>query len=248
VNYVALGSSFAAGPGIRPLADRGAMRSSKNYARLLSGLRGLRLIDVTCSAARTEHLLDTPQRTLTGTRPPQLDAVTPETDLVTVTVGGNDLGYVTGMMAASLRNALPLLHGSVQTPDDGEFRTLTRALVHVVDGVRSRAPRARVLIVDYLALIGPDTAAGSVGLAPADLVALNETARRFTEAQRAAAAGTGAEFVDIAALSAGHALGSAQPWVGGRATGVPWLGGPIAFHPNAAGMRAVADALAQHLA
>ena len=52
-HLAALGSSFAAGPGIEPVADRLAMRSARNYAHIVAARLGLRLTDLTVSGATT---------------------------------------------------------------------------------------------------------------------------------------------------------------------------------------------------
>ncbi len=98
-HYVAMGSSFAAGPGITASADQPpnrCTRSADNYAHQLARRRGLTLTDVSCGGATTAHLLGP-----WGELPPQLDALRPETRLVTVTIGGNDVGYIGGLIRAS---------------------------------------------------------------------------------------------------------------------------------------------------
>ena len=72
--YVALGSSMAAGPGIRPRAAGSPLRagrSARNYPHLVAERAGLDLIDVTYSGATTANILREPQH---GT-PPQIDAL-----------------------------------------------------------------------------------------------------------------------------------------------------------------------------
>src|SRR5690606_21275597 len=96
VHYVALGDSYTAAPGTgEPVGTpRGCGRSDNNYPRLLADrLAPESFTDVSCGGATTEHLT-APQRTPDGTNPPQLDAVTPKTTLVTVGIGGNDVGFV----------------------------------------------------------------------------------------------------------------------------------------------------------
>ena len=100
--YVALGSSVAAGPGIRPSADGApfrAGRSARNYPHLVAERLGLDLVDVTYSGATTANVLTDPQ----NGAPPQADALDGSEDLVTVTIGGNDAGYVPLLMAAGCR-------------------------------------------------------------------------------------------------------------------------------------------------
>lgn len=154
--YVALGSSMAAGPGIRPGADGApfrAGRSARNYAHLVAEKLGLDLVDVTYSGATTANILTDSQH---GT-PPQADALDGSEDLVTVTIGGNDAGYVPLLMAAGLPRfvrSLPLVGSVVREMIDPTVRD--RALVEVAESLkevgrtlRQRSPRAKVLFVDY---------------------------------------------------------------------------------------------------
>src|SRR5947208_9857129 len=103
---------MAAGPGIPPVVHRKAMRSGRNYPHQLAEALGLRLIDATVSGATTENVLRTRQKTLLGSVPPQLEELVPEAALVTITIGGNDLGYIGGLTGGSIVTAvaeLPLM-------------------------------------------------------------------------------------------------------------------------------------------
>jgi hypothetical protein len=72
--------------------------------------------------------------------------------------------------------------------------------------------------------------------------------RRLEAATAAAARDTGADLVAASAISREHAVGSVDPWVTGWEFGDLLAGGVAPYHPNAAGMRAVADALVASLA
>src|SRR3954469_7795079 len=99
--YVALGSSFAAGPGLgrrMPGSPRRAGRSTINYAHLYAARAGLDLRDVTFTGATAAALLDGQDRA----GPPQIEAVTADTSLVTLTCGGNDVGYIGRLIVGSL--------------------------------------------------------------------------------------------------------------------------------------------------
>jgi hypothetical protein len=76
--YVAMGSSMAAGPGIPPIVDRGAMRSGRNYPHQLAEALGLHLVDATVSGATTDTVLHSQQRTTRGRVAPQIDSMVPE--------------------------------------------------------------------------------------------------------------------------------------------------------------------------
>ncbi len=249
--YVALGSSMAAGPGIRPRAAGAPLwsgRSARNYAHLVAERLNLELVDVTFSGATTAHVLAEQQR---GT-PPQIAALDGSESLVTVTIGGNDVGYVPLLMAASLPLAarrLPLLGGRISELLDRGTRD--RALADVFDSLcavgtalRQRAQGARVFFVDYLTILPPAGApAPPLPERDADLGRhVAETLERLTAD---AAVSTGCEVIRAAAASRQHHAWSARPWTTTPARyGVPLPGRPAPLHPNGAGMRAVADLIA----
>jgi lysophospholipase L1-like esterase len=242
--YVALGSSMAAGPGIRPQAPGapfGSGRSARNYAHLVAERRDLNLVDVTFSGATTAHVLAERQR---GARP-QIDALDGSEDLVTITIGGNDVGYVPLLMAATLPRPFRLLPTIGALFDrDARERALDGvgdSLCAIGTAVHRRAPRARAVFVDYLTLLPPDgVPAPPLSAAEADLG--RHVAARLEEATAAAAQATGCELVRAGEASRQHHGWSADPWAAGAGWPLPWR--PAPFHPNAAGMRAVADLIA----
>lgn len=166
--YVALGSSMAAGPGIKPPAPGApwqAGRSARNYPHLVAARLGLDLTDVTYSGATTAHVLRDHQ----NGAPPQIDALDGSEALVTVTIGGNDAGYVPQLMAAALprfTRSLPLVGPFLRGLLDPDARAtalteVADALVEVGREIRRRAPQAQVLFVDYLTLLPPEGVAAS---------------------------------------------------------------------------------------
>lgn len=247
--YVALGSSMAAGPGIAPRvagAPLRAGRSGRNYPHLIARVLELDLVDVTYSGATTPNLLTEPQY---GT-PPQIDALDGTETLVTITIGGNDVGYVPALMAASLPGSvrrLPVVGPGLRALLDVGARDQALDLVGaslrtVGDTVRARAPQARVVFVDYLTLLPPQ-GAPAPPLSTQDANLGRHIAGRLAEITGSAAAATGCEIVRAAHASCEHHAWSAHPWTVGA--GCPLLSRlkrqPVPFHPNAAGMRAVAD-------
>jgi DNA-binding transcriptional LysR family regulator len=122
--YVALGSSMAAGPGIRPRAAGAPWRSgqsARNYPHLVAERLKLDLVDVTFSGATTAHVLADHQHG----EPPQIAALNGSESLVTVTIGGNGVGYVPLLMVASLPRCArrpPLLGGRISELLDRDTR------------------------------------------------------------------------------------------------------------------------------
>ncbi|MFD5407894.1 SGNH/GDSL hydrolase family protein [Streptomyces griseorubiginosus] len=255
----ALGSSYAAGPGIEPVADRRANRSARNYPHLLAERLGAELTDLTVSGATTDTITTTPQRVLLHTFPPQVAGLPKDADLVTITAGGNDLGYIGSMVRLGVAGrfssrALTRPLGSalqrkgVPRPSQADVDRAAAGLARVVEETRRRAAHARVLLVDYLTVVGPDTHDSRA--TPFDAATLEDFRRlgdQVADVFTRAAARSGAELVAMRQRSREHGLGSLAPWV----TGFPDRLRPSAvagaFHPNGAGMSAVADAIVEHL-
>jgi lysophospholipase L1-like esterase len=253
----ALGSSFAAGPGIDPVVDAGAMRSGSNYAHLLAEAIGARLVDLTVSGATTANILDTPQQTMTGEiYQPQILGVPANADLVTITAGGNDLqfigsmlfaawskadpnGWITQLLAENVAGAIPQVHPH-------EVMAAAEGLVSIVSAVRQTARGARVILVDYLTVVTEHTQTGRDEPFTADeLSELLHVQQSLAEAYGIAAAGASVELLSVSDMSRDHGIGSDQPWVFGFHRDVENT--MASFHPNPEGMRAVADMLAELL-
>jgi len=121
-------------------------------------------------------------------------------------------------------------------------------LARLVGAVRERAPRARVVLADYLTVV-PDSGEGCPALPMSaehrGLAA--HLGRRLAAATAEAAAGSGAELVAVSRSSQQHSICAAEPWVTGWVFGDVLAGGVAPYHLNAVGMRAVADLLVEHL-
>lgn len=255
-HVASLGSSFAAGPGIEPVANRAAMRSARNYPHLLAERLGAKLTDLTVSGATTATILDTPQQTRSHVFPPQVQGLPADADLVTITAGGNDLNYAASMIISGYAGRLSsraltrplgkLLARDVPVPSAADLDRAAAGLARVVEAARGKAPEARVLLVDYVTVLGPGTVPGrDVPFDAPTLDALRRLGDQVTEVFSSAAARSGAELVRVSDRSRDHALGSADPW----ACGLPprLRDRKTAFHPNAAGMRGITTAILDHL-
>ncbi|KAI2716145.1 hypothetical protein DTO027I6_5859 [Penicillium roqueforti] len=236
LKLASLGSSFAAGPDIPPqIEPRAALRSGQNYPHLLAQHLNADLTDLSVSGATLLNITVDPQSTpFNMTFPPQISDLPEDANIVTVTAGGNDINYIGGMIAdacdAELQSSASL------SPSE-----LAERLAGVVDEIHKRAPRARIFLVEYLAVLGPGTQAGrDIPLTQERIQHYRGVASVLQHAYSAAVEGRTdwCETVPIHQLSQEHALGSKEPWVGGFASG------PL-LHPNLDGMKAVADILAE---
>ncbi|MGC0362708.1 lysophospholipase L1-like esterase [Rhodococcus sp. 27YEA15] len=258
-HLLALGSSFAAGPGIEPLSHAPAGRSTRNYPSILAELSGARLTDRTASGATTDNVLDTAQRARTTTLPPQLSDFPSDVDLITVTVGGNDVQYLATlirlMVAGRLRkNPLTrVVAGAVSGdltggPTPAVGIRVAESLVRVVSRARELAPGARVVLVDYLTIVGPDTRhSDEVPLTASEIAAIKDFGDAISAGFSSAAASAGTDLVAMSEVGRAHGLGSPQPWVTGMNKRLTDVLRRPPCHPNAEGMAATARTVAAML-
>jgi lysophospholipase L1-like esterase len=242
--YVAMGDSFTAGPLIprqhgSPFA---CLRSDHNYPSLVArALRPAAFSDVSCTAATTADM-SRAQQVLLGKNPPQLDAVTPDTALVTLGIGGNDVGfsrtlYACAGLSLTAPTGAPCMKHFGATLERRVATTAPR-IAAILRSVHDRAPRARVLVVGYLRILPPDTGCWpSVPAAAGDVPYLDRVERALNRMLADEARRGGAGFVDSYRGGAGHDMCAPHRWVEGIL--ITHAAAPV--HPNAIGMRIVAD-------
>jgi hypothetical protein len=238
--YVALGDTFTAAPGVgTTVGDDGCLRSNENYPALVAHqLDTSKVDDVSCTGATTTSVT-TEAKPGKGKSPvpPQLDAVTEDTDLVTIGMGLADRDLVSNMFHVC--TAVPCTDKVTPQAILKDVDTMGTALTAAVRAVQDRAPNAYVVVVGY-PNITPDTGSCDAirGLDQTTVDAANYLLDQINREIRSASRDTGAGYLDVARLSAGHELCSGEPWVredkGKRGHG---------FEPVAAEQRAVADAL-----
>lgn len=254
--YVSLGSSFAAGPGITTLATDSPARcgqSADNYPRQLAKALKLKLIDRSCGGATTVDVL---QRGPLD-QPPQLDGLTPETRLVTVTIGGNDIRYMAGLAAAVCRSHPEALaeagrgRSCAAAADfelDTAFSATADSLKAIAAEVARRSPRARLMFVDYVTVLPPGPPCAALMVSSADADELRARADRLARLTESVAKGAGADLIKASEITRGHDACAADPWTAGfvQARGSSaW--GPVSFHPRLPAMSAIAIALEKKL-
>ncbi|WP_029391251.1 SGNH/GDSL hydrolase family protein [Streptomyces xiaopingdaonensis] len=238
--YVALGDSYASlGSLTKTVIDpeTGCLRSRDNYPALVAdGLEGAEFVDATCAGAVTGGVLD-----------PQLESVTPDTDLVTLTVGGNDVGFADIALTCALRS-VPDPEGTPcedHYTEGGTDRLAQRIadtapkIDEVLAGVAERAPDARVVVTGYLRILPPDTGCWpAVPISAGDVAYINGVQDKLNAMVGDRAAAAGFDFVDPG-TTRGHDACQAPSnrWVDGL---LPLSNG-APLHPTAAGQRHVTE-------
>ena len=243
--YVALGDSFAAlGPTDAPTSGPdGCLRSTRNYPSLFAERAGIReFVDVTCGGARTVDMTG-PQIAPT---PPQFDALTADTDLVTLSIGGNDIGFgaIAGCVAQTQRvpDGAPC-RDRLDAEVSSALAELGSRLDQVHAGIRERSPVARVVVTAYMPLVPP--AEGGCDfltrVSPGDVSWTRDVTDRVNRTISEAAEKAGAEVAVPGDADERHAC--APPEIRYTDfTGVDTGSHPM--HPTAQGQRAMAAAVA----
>ena len=267
LRIASLGSSYAAGPGIPPqLEPRAAMRSGQNYAHILADRLGADLTDLSVSGATLLNIIQDPQTAPLSRQlfQPQICGLPQDADIVTLTGGGNDLGYIGGMMfdawsattpgmvSNSVINGVRAISSAIFSsqppapPEPISTEALAARFGRVLDGIHKKAPQARVFLVEYLAVLGPQTKPGQdIPFSQERIDHHMGIAASLQRAYEMAAESRSdwCERVPVHELSLGHALGSAEPWVSGFAVSSAMRQAPSQLHPNLAGMKGVAEIL-----
>lgn len=225
VVYDALGDSYAAGFGTAPPVDDCA-RSELAYPYVLDGRMQIHLDDfAACSGATVPDLLAN-----------QLDALDADTDLVTISIGGNDIGWgqvITACLVADeqqcaeavagtsflIQNQLPSLLGTAYT------------------AVRAAAPDAHVVITGYPRLFSPEHGDYvpdpdlPLVVSPTEQQMLNDGADLLNSVIAQTAQEHGFQFVDVRQRFEGKGVNAPNAWIGG-------IEDPEQFHPTARGQHA----------
>jgi len=249
-NYVSLGDSYVAGPFIpNPIGPPfGCIRSDHNYPHLAAGGIGLPLRDPSCSGATTDDMTQPQSVDPDGPNPPQFNSLDASTRVVSLTIGGNDIGF--SSIAESCITYNPFSHPCKDKYDSGGVDQISQRIqatapkvAAVIQGIHARSPSARVFVVNYPAIF-PETGNGCWPQMPisfSDSPYLRAKEQELNQMLATQAAANGASLVSWYAASIGHdaCKSSSVRWV------EPLVPGNSAapIHPNAAGMQGAANVL-----
>jgi lysophospholipase L1-like esterase len=235
-----MGDSYSAASGNippDPTAAPECLRSLVNYPHLIAAKLGASLTDVTCGGADTSDYSSSQYPGVAS----QLSGLASNTQLVTMTIGGNDSGvFVDSIVDCGLAGLTTLGQGSPckdkygSSFDDTIRNSTYPALVAALHAVRAKAPHARVAILGYPWIL-PATGGcfPQMPVASGDVPYLRTEQATLNDAVKRAAAATGVTYVDMSKVSDGH--DACQP------IGVRWIEpvlfgtNPVIVHPNPLG-------------
>lgn len=247
--YVALGDSYSAGSGILPpdfSAPSACLRTTRNYPSLVADALGVEsFTDVTCANADTRHFYENQHPEVA----PQLDAVTNDAELITLTIGGNNNGTLIEVIAACMSSGMFTFgYGSPcktfygdQFTDDITEKTYP-AVKKALEDIHAKAPSAEVAILGYPQVMPEDNSGCflTMPIAEGDVAYVNNIQDTLNGVVEQAAAETGTTFVDMS-----HSIGhdACKP-IGTRwVEPALWGLSTVPVHPNALGEQKMADAV-----
>ncbi|MDI2125721.1 SGNH/GDSL hydrolase family protein [Yinghuangia seranimata] len=265
-NYVALGDSYAAGAGVPSQSAGLCLRSDHNYGHLVAASLGVsNYRDVTCAAAKVADMNEDQYDAFIKVNDAQLNAVSADTDLVTLGIGGNDLGTsdlgIGDVIATCIAGAVvnPLGTPCKDHYADGHWdwgswswtwghdtlvdriNGAAPQIASVIRQIHAKAPHAKIVLVGYPSVL-PDDAWDCLLKQPVtvgDVEYLRGILGRLNTMLADTAAANGAAYVDTLTPTKGHDVCSADRWIEGTLPGSP----AVPFHPNATGERVMADAV-----
>ena len=225
--YVSLGDSYSSGTGTRSYYDSGCQRSTTSYPYLLHNLHpAWAFVHAACSGAKTGDILNT-----------QVNSVTSDTNWVTYTIGGNDAGFSSVITTCAQPSWASNCDGAINTAQSYIANTLPGRLDLVNNAIKSRAPNAKVVVLDYPRLFNGTDCNALTWFSGSEMTRLNQTADQLKNVVAAAASRAGANFVfrDVIPSFVGHAVcdgggGSSTEWING-------LSNPVgeSYHPKVTG-------------
>jgi lysophospholipase L1-like esterase len=248
--YVSLGDSYAAGPLI-PLQvpPFGCLKSNNNYANLTARNLGLTLEDASCSGAETEDMTSPQNVDPDGPNPPQFDSLTKHTRLVTVQIGGNDIGFSSiakDCASATSNEGTPCQDKYVHDGRDEiseRIQATAPKVAAVLQGIHQRSPKARVFIVNYAAIL-PDEGPGcwpQMPVTDGDVPYVRAKEKELNAMIAAQAAANNAALVDWYTASIGR--DACKPPVIRWVEPVVPVNAAAPLHPNLGGMIGASELL-----
>lgn len=209
--YVAMGSSFASGSGVAPYdpaAPVRCQRSTQNYAHQLARKRNLALVDVTCGGATTAHILGS-----WNELPPQIEALTADTALVTITIGGNDIGFTNLIIACTTFGC----SSQIATSQNQINTQLPAKLDAAYNAIRAKSATAQVVVLGYGRPFAtpPRTCLAATGVSSSEETSLTTLVDSLNNTIKTRALAHGFSYADVNPYWAGHDVCASNPFTNG---------------------------------
>lgn len=204
--------------------------------------------DASCSGARTDHMTQFQDVDPDPDNPPQFNRLSAQTEIVTITIGGNDIGFteIAESCGSPTPTGTPCQDRYIVDGEDLIAARITATapkVAAVLQGIHARAPQADVYLLGYPAIL-PESGPGcwpTMPIAPDDVPYLRGIQKQLNAMLAAQAAANGATYVDTYTPSIGHDA-CQLPTVRWVEPVIP-VNPAAPVHPNAAGMRGMADAV-----
>ncbi|CAM3493192.1 SGNH/GDSL hydrolase family protein [Stackebrandtia soli] len=227
VNYVALGDSYSSGTGTAEYTDTDCLLSNHSYPQQLASQLGLTLTFDACSGAVIDDV-----------RNSQMANLNADTDLVTMSIGGNDTGW-SDVVVSCARPWPWTCWGDIDNAEAYVTNTLPGRLDSLYSEIRAAAPNAQVVIVGYPRLFNGESCNVITRISGEEQARLNEAADLLGDTIGSVASAHGFDYVDPRGAFDGHAVCDDEEWL----NGLSW---PIveSFHPNRSGHDAYTDLIA----
>lgn len=216
--YVALGDSYSSGVGTRAYIDDGSdcSRSTYAYPSLVAAAKGYSLNFRACSGAVVADVQSS-----------QLSALSSSTKYVTISVGGNDIGFADTITECALPAWASDCAGAIADANSIVTNTLPGRLSSLYSAIKADAPNAKVVVVGYPKLFMGEDCNALTFFSPEDETAINNTATLLDNTIASAASAKGFTFINPISAFTGHAVCDSPEWING-------LSDPVSesYHPN----------------
>jgi lysophospholipase L1-like esterase len=248
--YVALGDSYTSVPGLTwpttQFVPFGCAQSSNDYPHQVASSLGIaNYRDASCGGATADNMTQS-QSTYVGTNAPQFDRLTASTDLVTLGIGGNDIGLIGYVQVCENSNPDPASGNCVDTLTAGGVDQVSQSIAAaapeigtVLAQIHQRSPNARVFVVNYLDAI-PTNGHGcypTLDIHDVDVAYLSAKYVEMNAMLAQQAASHGATVIDTYSPTVGHDVCSSTNYVSGPSGWPP-------LHPNPSGANAQSQLVA----
>jgi lysophospholipase L1-like esterase len=215
-NYVALGDSYSSGVGTNHFdLSSSCKRSSLAYPALVAKAKGYTLNFQACSGATTTDIINN-----------QVAALNTGTNLVTVTAGGNDLGFTSLLETCTLTNCVSSINSTITAANT----TLAAKLDAMDTQIKADAPNANVIVLGYPRLFS-GTCLSAFGISSAEVTASNNLVAAIENVTQTEARKYGFTYKSAVAQFTNHGVCASSAWLNGLNLGSL----TDSYHPTATG-------------